>query len=64
MSTLEIERQTEEYSDEPFDSFDYCIAFWEGALDEQDEIDFCLREAAPRHARDNGCPFDKAVETR
>jgi hypothetical protein len=30
------------------DSLDYSIAFWEGALDEQDEIDHFVREAAPR----------------
>ena len=24
---------------EPFDSIDYCINFWEGALDAEDEID-------------------------
>ena len=37
-----------------FDSFDYCINFWDGALDAEDEIDLCLREAihhSPRHVR-------------
>ncbi len=38
------------------DSFDYCIHFWDGALDPEDEIDHFLREAAypapsPRQVR-------------
>jgi hypothetical protein len=39
---------------EPFDSFDYCITFWEGAIENEDEIDLCLREVtqhSPRHVR-------------
>jgi hypothetical protein len=27
------------------DSFDYCLDFWEGAIDAEDEIDLFLREA-------------------
>ena len=37
-----------------FDSITYCIDFWEGAIDAEDEIDLCLREAihhSPRHVR-------------
>lgn len=32
------------------DSFDYCIDFWEGAIDAEDEIDLFVRELiSPRH---------------
>jgi len=39
-----------------FDSIDYCINFWDGALDPEDEIDHFLGETAypahsPRHVR-------------
>jgi hypothetical protein len=26
------------------DSFDYCLDFWEGAIDAEDEIDLLVRE--------------------
>jgi len=29
------------------DSIDYCINFWEGALDAEDEIEHFVREANP-----------------
>jgi hypothetical protein len=36
---------------DPFDSIAYCIEFWDGAIDAEDEIDLCLREACPRGPR-------------
>lgn len=36
----------------PRDSFDYCLDFWEGAIDADDEIDHFVRECSnPRHVR-------------
>jgi hypothetical protein len=36
----------------PRDSFDYCLDFWEGAIDAEDEIDHFIRELPrPRHVR-------------
>ncbi len=37
-----------------FDSITFCIDFWEGVIDAEDEIDLFLREVAdhrPRHVR-------------
>jgi len=36
---------------QPLNSFDYCLDFWDGALDPEDEIDHFIREASPRHVR-------------
>ena len=39
-------------TDKPHDSIQFCIDFWEGAIDFEDEIDLCLRElTSPRHVR-------------
>jgi len=36
----------------PRDSFDYCLDFWEGAIDAEDEIDLFVRELnSPRQVR-------------
>jgi hypothetical protein len=40
--------------EKPRDSFDYCIEFWAGALDAEEEIEHFVREASPhgpRHVR-------------
>jgi hypothetical protein len=33
------------------DSFDYCVEFWDGALDAEDEIDHFVRQASPHGPR-------------
>jgi hypothetical protein len=35
---------------ESHDPLDYCLDFWEGAIDAEDEIDHIIREM-PRHVR-------------
>lgn len=37
-----------------FDSFDYCVEFWEGALDIDYEIDHFIREAQPSRDAEEG----------
>ena len=47
-------KPTDKQPAEQFDSITYCIDFWQGAIDADDEIDLCLREAihhSPRHVR-------------
>jgi hypothetical protein len=35
-----------------FDSFDYCISFWEGAIDNEEDAALAVRElTTPRHIR-------------
>ena len=42
------------------DSFDYCLAFWDGALDAEDEIDHFVREGRPHGPRQVGLFEDVA----
>jgi hypothetical protein len=38
--------------EKPRDSFDYCLDFWDAAIDAEDEIEFLVRErTSPRQVR-------------
>lgn len=37
--------------EETYDSFDYCIDFWQGALDDEEEARRIVRQSRPRHVR-------------
>jgi hypothetical protein len=46
-----------QHDNQPLDSFDYCINFWDGAIDAQEEINHFVREASP-HGPRNVRAFD------
>ena len=49
---------------DPLDSFDYCIQFWDGALDAEEEIDRCVRETSPRKVpADDAAQPEKGITT-
>jgi hypothetical protein len=50
-SHIALDRTTNATDTTTLDSFAYCLAFWEGALDDEDEIDHFIRESQPRHVR-------------